>query len=191
MILFILPYIVDFNACNKKGGSPLSFSRYLTSKMSILHHFRADVMMAFYGKRTFLRLHSCIKIFFLKKKKKNRSEFFFQKLTHNGSMIEVYIKAKIWVYRRLDFRAIVHKMPDLLFFRLECWRCAWWRYRYKTFCAMYQLSLLVGYRLNLSRTFIRHDCHRRKSAYEGRWSTFSLNLCISLLDWPVSLILKR
>ena len=27
---------------------------------------------------------------------------------------------------------------------------------------MYQLSLLVGYRRNLSRTFIRHDCHRQK-----------------------------
>ena len=32
---------------------------------------------------------------------------------------------------------------------------------------MYQLSLLQGYRRNLSRTFIRHDCHRRKSAGEG------------------------
>ena len=31
----------------------------------------------------------------------------------------------------------------------------------------YQLSLLEGYRRNLSRTFVRHDCHRRKSAGEG------------------------
>ena len=53
---------------NKKGGSPLSFSRYLTSKMSILHHFRPDVIMAFYGKRTFLGLPSCIKTFILKKR---------------------------------------------------------------------------------------------------------------------------
>ena len=70
MILFILPYIVDFNALyqkNKKGGSPLSFSRYMTSKTSILHHFRPDVVMAFYGKRTFLGLPSCIKTFILKK----------------------------------------------------------------------------------------------------------------------------
>ena len=67
MILFILPYIVDLTPsirkCNKKGGSPLSFSRYMTSKTSILHHFRPDVIMAFYGKRTFLGLPSCIKTF--------------------------------------------------------------------------------------------------------------------------------
>ena len=46
----------------------------------------------------------------------------------------------------------------------------------------YQLSLLEGYGRNLCRTFIRHDCHRRKSAGEGRWSTSSLHFCISLLD---------
>ena len=52
----------------KKGGSPLLFSRYLTSKTSILHHFRRDVIMAFYGKCTFLGLPSCIKTFILKKR---------------------------------------------------------------------------------------------------------------------------
>ena len=59
----------------KKRGSPLSFSRYMTSKTSILHHFRPDVIMAFYGKRTFLGLPSCIKTFILKK----RVTFFFSK----------------------------------------------------------------------------------------------------------------
>ena len=34
-------------------------------------------------------------------------------------MIEAYIKAKIWVCRRLNFRATVHKMPDLLFLSTE------------------------------------------------------------------------
>ena len=63
----------------------------MTSKTSILHHFRPDVIMAFYGKRTFLGLPSCIKTFILKK----RVTFFFQKLTQDGSMIEVYIKANI------------------------------------------------------------------------------------------------
>ena len=52
----------------KKGGSPLSFSRYLTLKMSVLHHFRPDVIMAFYGKRTFLGLPSGIKAFILKRR---------------------------------------------------------------------------------------------------------------------------
>ena len=51
------------------GGSPLLFKRYLTSKTSILHHFRPDVIMAFYGKRSFLGLPSCIKTFILKNKK--------------------------------------------------------------------------------------------------------------------------
>ena len=69
----------------------MSFSRYMTSKTSILHHFRPDVIMAFYGKRTFLGLPSCIKTFILKK----RVTIFVQKLTQYGSMIEVYIKAKI------------------------------------------------------------------------------------------------
>ena len=46
----------------------MSFSRYLTSKTSILHQFRPDVIMAFYGKRTFLGLPSCIKNFILKKR---------------------------------------------------------------------------------------------------------------------------
>ena len=49
-------------------GSPLSFSRYLTSKTPILHQCRSDVIMAFYGKRTFLGLTSCIKTFILKKR---------------------------------------------------------------------------------------------------------------------------
>ena len=101
--------------CNKKGGSPLSFSRYLTSKTSILHHFRPDVIMAFYGKRTFLGLPSCIKSFVLQ----NRVTIFFQKLTQYGLMIEVYIKAKKWVCHRLIFRATVHKMPDLLYLKTE------------------------------------------------------------------------
>ena len=57
------------NVIKKGGGSPLSFSRYLTSQTSILHHFRLDVIMAFYGKRTFLRFPSCIKTFILKKKR--------------------------------------------------------------------------------------------------------------------------
>ena len=48
--------------------------------------------MAFYGKRTFLGLPSCIKTLILKK---NGSQFFVQKLTLYGSMIDVYIKAKI------------------------------------------------------------------------------------------------
>ena len=72
-ILWILT--PSIRKCNKKGGSPLSFSRYLTSKMSILHHFRPDVIMAFYGKRTFLGLPSCIKTFILKK----RVTIFFSK----------------------------------------------------------------------------------------------------------------
>ena len=38
----------------------------------------------------------------------------------------------------------------------------------ETFRATYQLLLLVGYLRNLSRTFIHHDYHRRKSAGEGR-----------------------
>ena len=45
----------------------MSFSRYLTSKTSILHHFQPDVIMAFYGKRSFLGLPSCIKTFIPKK----------------------------------------------------------------------------------------------------------------------------
>ena len=68
--------------------------------------------MAFYGKRTFLGLPSCMKTFILKKRV---TIFFFQKLTQDGSMIEVYIKVKICVCRRLNFRATMHKMPDLLF----------------------------------------------------------------------------
>ena len=60
----------------KKGGSPLSFSRYLTSKTSILHHFQPDVIMAFYGKRTFLRHPSSIETFILKKMGHN---FLFKK----------------------------------------------------------------------------------------------------------------
>ena len=40
----------------------------MTSKTSILYHFRPDVIMAFYGKRTFLGLPSCIKTFILKKR---------------------------------------------------------------------------------------------------------------------------
>ena len=47
-------------------------------------------------------------------------QFFFQKLKQDGSMIELYIKAKICVCRRLNFRATVHKMPDLLFLSLDC-----------------------------------------------------------------------
>ena len=46
---------------------------------------------------------------------KNGSQFFVQKLTQYGSMREVYINTKIWVGRRLNFRATVHKMPDFLF----------------------------------------------------------------------------
>ena len=62
-------------------------------------------------KTHFLGLPYCIKTFVLQK----RVTFFFQKLTQYDSMIEVYIKAKKWVCRRLIFRATVHKMPDLLF----------------------------------------------------------------------------
>ena len=67
--------------------------------------------MAFYGKRTFLGLPYCIKTFVQQK----QVTIFFQKLTQYDSMIEVYIKAKQWVCRRLIFRAKVHKMSDLLF----------------------------------------------------------------------------
>ena len=42
------------------------------------------------------------------------------------------------------------------------------------FLSTYQLSLLVGYRRNLSRTFIRDDCHRRKNAGEGRYEVHFL-----------------
>ena len=68
--------------------------------------------MAFYGKRMFLGLPSSIKTFILKKRV---TIFFLQKLSQYDSMIEVYIKAKILVCRRLSFQATVHKMPILLF----------------------------------------------------------------------------
>ena len=59
-----------------KKGVTVVFSRYLTSKMSILHHFRPELLMAFYGKRTFSGLRSCIKTFILKK----QVTFFFKNL---------------------------------------------------------------------------------------------------------------
>ena len=52
--------------------------------------------------------------------KTNRSQYFVKKLTQYGSMVDVYIKAKILVYRRLNFRATVHKMSDFCFFTLKC-----------------------------------------------------------------------
>ena len=91
-----IEYTLCVRKCNKKGVSPLSFSRYLTSKTSILHHFRPDVIMAFYRKRTFFGLPSCIKTFIPIK----RVITFLSKTNtvwlddSYGSMIAVYIKAK-------------------------------------------------------------------------------------------------
>ena len=62
----------------------------------------------------------------------------------------------------------MHKMPDLLFIQTEMLTLCMATSTLLNFRATYQLSLLVGYRRNLSRTFIRHDRHRRKSAGEGR-----------------------
>ena len=61
----------------------------------------------------------------------------------------------------------MHEIPDMLFLLTELLTLHMMTLTLLTFRAMYQLSLLVGYRRNLSRTFIRHDCHRQKSAGEG------------------------
>ena len=62
----------------------------------------------------------------------------------------------------------MHKMPDLLFLKTEMLTLRMATSTLLNFSRPYQLSLLEGYGRNLSRTFIRHDCHRRKSAGEGR-----------------------
>ena len=90
----------------------MSFSRYLTSKTSSLHHFRPGVIMAFYGKRTFLGLPSCKKTCVLQK----RVTIFFSNLTQYGSMIEIHMKAKKWVCRRLSFELQCIKCPICCFF---------------------------------------------------------------------------
>ena len=57
----------------------------------------------------------------------------------------------------------MHKMPELPFLSTEMLTLCMATSTLLKFSR--QLSLLVGYRRNLSRTFIRH---RRKSAGEGR-----------------------
>ena len=58
----------------------------------------------------------------------------------------------------------MHKMSDLLFLYTEMLTLRMATSTLLNFSATYQLLLLVGCQRNLSRTFIHHDCHRRKSA---------------------------
>ena len=76
----------------KKGGVAVIVFKISDLETSILHHFRLDLIMAFYEKRTFFGTSFLHKIFYYEKMGHN---FFFKKLTQYGSMIAVYIKAKI------------------------------------------------------------------------------------------------
>ena len=51
----------------KKGGVTVVVFKISDLENVNLHHFRPIIIMAFYGKRTFLRLPSCIKTFILEK----------------------------------------------------------------------------------------------------------------------------
>ena len=70
----------------------------------------------------------------------------------------------------------MHKMPDLLFLWTEMLTL---RIATLTLLNFSRHVSAIGYRRNLSRTFIRHDCHRRKSANEGRLNIFSQPLHMS------------
>ena len=97
MILFILPYIVDFNAQRplsenviKRGVTVVVFKIYDLKNVNFAS-FSTRRYNGVLWKTHFLGLPSCIKTFILKK----RVTILFSKLTQDGSMIEISIKAKI------------------------------------------------------------------------------------------------
>ena len=120
--------------------------------------------------------------------KKQKQNPFLQKLTQFGSMIEEHIKAK-------------NELVADLTFQLQC-KNTWFAVSLdinvdvvhgsvnvtKLFEPRISYRFFIGSQHKLSRTSIRHDCHRRKSAGEGKGSTFSVSLAKSFLTNPFPLI---
>ena len=90
-----------------QGGSYKSKDKKQIGEMKIANAVSPSLFMCI----NIMGIPFFIKSFTLEK----QLTFFFKKLTQDILKIEVYIKEKLGVGRRLNFPATVHKMPVLLF----------------------------------------------------------------------------